>query len=77
MTTPPAPLKVPLVNTEQWNVVVVTYPAHANKNVRHKKLQKLDSKQCGPRANRATCTIYDFTDERKGALSMTSPMDAK
>jgi hypothetical protein len=66
-TTQPAPLKVSLVNTEPWNVVVVAYyPARANKIVRNQKLQKLVSKQrhCGPRTNRAASTINDFTNGR-------------
>jgi hypothetical protein len=54
------------------------YPAHANKIVRHKKLQKIVSKQRGPRANRAARTIDHFTNGREGAaaLSMTSLVDA-
>ena len=78
---------------EHWTVELrrrSIYPAHANKIVRHKKLQKIVSKQRGPRANRAACTIDDFTDGRKIgdwdkdlqqigllALSMASPMDAR
>jgi hypothetical protein len=41
------------------------------------KLQKIVSKQSGPRTNRAARTIDDFTNGRKGALSMTLPMDTK
>jgi hypothetical protein len=79
-TTPPAPLKVSSVKTEQWNVVVVAYIYHMQTNSsetrRLKKLQKIVSKQRGPRTNRAASTIDDFTGRLEGGLLMTSPMDA-
>jgi hypothetical protein len=44
--------------------------------VRNNKVNKFDSKQSGPRTNRAACTINEYTNGHEGVLSMTSLMDA-
>jgi hypothetical protein len=66
---------------EHWNVVIViTDTQHMqtklSETIRCKNSIQL-SKQSRPRTNRAACTINDFIDGHKGALFMTSLMDAK